>query len=348
MSWINIRDYLDAVDSDGEKAGTIIITSNRSGGKTTSLLNYSLDYYKDTGRCMFFVYRKKTDSQNFISQYDDVLERRADIKNIDQLSIADGLVTVLTSQGNPIAYAACLKDIDGIKKYSNMFFRVDYVVLDEYQLEKEKYMPTEVTDMISLIISVSRGGGYSSRKTQLILSGNNYSLLNPYLMEFGISMRYRPGMRRLRGKGYVAYFIQNDDAKKQIINNPALKAFGNNNAIKYATESDFWIADDKNFITKPHGRTNYVCTLIYGKNKYGLWDCINEGYIYISKRCIDKHRYVFALDNSGHGTGVRLMRKNNFVWRTIQNAYDEGAIRFFDLECKYVLLQFLSKGLTKT
>lgn len=336
---------MDSTDINGKKAGTIIITTNRSGGKTSSMLNLSLDYYKKTGRSLLMVFRKKKEMQNVEAMYADVLSRRKDVKEILSIAICDDLIVQLVADGEIFAYGACLKDIDGIKKYSAVFSKVDILVLDEYQAEDGKYLDNEVAKMLSLIISVSRGGGKASRDVQLFLLGNNYTLLNPYLFKFGITMRYKKGMRKIKGKGYCAYFIQIDHAKEEMESNSALEAFRDLPEYRYATESDFWIGDNTTLIEKPKGRTFYICTIKYGERKYGLWECIDGGYIIITKRIIENSRHVYTLTEDGLGSGIRLMKRSSNVWKIIQSSYDDGMIRFENLECKYVMLQFLSKGL---
>lgn len=343
--WINIFDYKDSVDSRGKKAGTIIITTNRSGGKTTSMLNASIDYYKKTGRCMLMIFRKKKDLDSVDRMYDDVLTRRNDVDIVMSHLICKDLICELCMDDETFAYGVCLKDVDDIKKYSAVFGRVDIAVLDEYQTETGIYLPDEVGKMVSLITSISRGGGYSSRSIQLYLLGNNYTLLNPYLMEFGFSTRYRKGMKKMRGYGVCAYFIQVNKAKEEMEKNAALDAFRHTNAYRYATESDYWIADSSNLIGKPKGKTFYLCTIKYGDKIFGLWDCANEGFIALTKRYIDNYRHCYCLAGDGSGNGVRLMKRTSHLWKIIQSSYDEGMIRFADLECKNVMMMFLSKGL---
>lgn len=343
--WINILDYKDSKDINGKKAGTVIITTNRSGGKTTSVLNTTLDYYLETGRCSLMFFRDKADIKDIDKMYADVLTRRNDVGAITTSMVNENLIAEVMLDGEVFCYGVSLKDADRVKKYSAMFAKVDYAFFDEYQSETGKYLPGEVSSIISLIISISRGGGYASRSIQLFLLGNNYTLLNPYLMEFKISDRYRKGMRRIRAKGCCAYFIQSDRAKQQMENNLALEAFRDTRAYKYATESDFWIADNNNLIGKPKGKTWYICTLIYDGKTYGLWDCVNEGYICLTRRVIDGYRHVYCLSGDGSGNGVRLMKRSSSIWKIIQGSYNEGMIRFENMECKSVLMQFLSKGL---
>lgn len=343
--FINIWDYINSTDITGKKAGTVIITTNRSGGKTTSMLNAAIDYYIDTERCVLMIFRNKSDIKDVDRMFSDVLTRRNDVREITVNHICENLVSEILMDGEVFSYAVCLKDTDRLKKYSSIFYKVDYAILDEYQSEEGNYLPKEVYNIVSLIMTISRGGGFAARSIQLFLLGNNYSLLNPYLVEFGITNRYRKGMKRIKGIGFCAYFVQIDIAKEQMEQNLALDAFRETKAYKYATESDFWLADNDNLIGKPKGKTYYLCTLKLDSKEFGLWDCINEGYICLTNRTIDNYRHIYCLSGDGSGNGVRLMKRSSSIWKIIQSSYDEGMIRFENLECKSVMLQFLSKGL---
>ena len=172
----------EMVLSEAERinAGIIMVTSNRSDGKTTWFLKEAKRRFKEYGHQLMLVYRYKYELSAAAELFDGVQQLEGDETEFTCKSFAQGMIYKIYYGEEQFGFAVALSNPDVIKKYSALFSKVEWMLMDEYQSESGKYLPNEVEKLQSVYTSINRGGGYQSRDVKVILLGNMVSELNPY------------------------------------------------------------------------------------------------------------------------------------------------------------------------
>lgn len=331
----------NTLDIDGEKAGILIITSNRSAGKTTCWLKELLENFINNEEQFILLYRFSYELNSCSEIFADVLSMYGYGKEVTTVAHAKGLFYELLLDGKTCGYSLSLNNTDSLKKYSPVFAKVTKVLMDEYQSETGKYLPNEIGKLQSLLMTVARGGGQQSKFVQLILLGNFITLMNPYFIKFGIHKRYRNDTKIMRGKGWVAEFAFNESASEAIINNPTFKAFYNDKYTMSATSKECLI-DTNNFVSKISGRNTYLGTIIYGDVKLGVREFYDKGLILINKKIDNTHYMKMIFNPSDHNQNTIMVEHSSTLFHMLKRAFVQGTMRFEDLECKNVIFDILS------
>lgn len=328
-------------DIDGDIPGIIIVTSNRSAGKTTCWLKDSLEHYLATGEqfCLLYRFSYELNSSNEI--FADILDMYNLGKEVTTVAHAKGLFYELLLDNKTIGFSLSLNNVDALKKYSPIFAKVTRCIMDEYQSENGKYLPKELDKLQSLLMTISRGGGKQSKFVQVILLGNFITLMNPYFIKFGIHKRYHPETKIMRGSGWVAQFEFNESASNSINNNPTFKAFINDTYSMSATSINF-LVDSDNFVGKMNGRNSYLATIIYDGVSIGVQDFYDKGIIYITKKVVANSPNKLIFNANDHNQNTVMLEHNNIIYHLLKRAFVNGAIRFEDLQCKNAIFDILA------
>lgn len=342
MNYYNPSKILLMTDLDGEIPSIYIITSNRSAGKTTAFLKKSLELFQENGKKTILLYRFSYELVACADIYKDVLFLYNEYgKEMSAKSRANGLFYEMFLDGESFGFALSLNNPDTIKKYSPLFADVDLVIFDEYQTESGKYLKNEIQKMESILISVMRGGGSQSRYVQVILLGNNVTLMNPYFIKFGIYNRLRFDTKFMRGKGWVAEFHFNKSASTAIKENPFAKAFENDSYIDYSSQNCY-LVDSECFIDKPKGKNKYLFTISHDGELYGVRDFYEEGYIYISKKSDMTCKTVVTFKANNHTQNTIMLNHYSYIWQNIRDSYNGGFLRFDNIKTKSAIFDILA------
>jgi len=130
-----------------------------------------------------------------------IIPEYADYEMKENVIVKD-CIYELKLNDNVCGYSVALNNADNIKRNSTLFVDVDYIFLDEFQSETNKYCPDEVQKFISIYTSVARGKGEQSRHVTALLCSNNVTLLNPYYTALGVGSRIQKDTKILRGHGW--------------------------------------------------------------------------------------------------------------------------------------------------
>lgn len=348
MSYYNLDNILKEKDAKGNEPGVYLINTNRSGGKTTALLKHALEN-NDKGEEVVIIYRHNYELCACSELFLDVLQLFRPNAEIEAKAKAKGLFYKLIYKETledghvderDLGYAVSLNNTDAIKKYSPMFREVTLAIFDEYQKEDGKYLKSEVDLLLSLMVSISRGGGHQSRKVKLFLLGNNVSLLNPYYIHFGIYKRLSKDTHFLRGDGWISEHDFIESAARAIGDNPVTKALGKKQ-LSYLISNDYLI-DTTAFICKPKGKSAYLFTIVTEDGNFGVREFYEEGVIHVSEKqdpsCTT--RLVFKAEN--HTQNTMLLETYSFTWRNIRNAFNNGYLTFDSVKSKNVIMELLA------
>lgn len=342
---------LSMKDLNGNTPELFLITTNRTGGKTTYFNRLCINKFIKQQKKFALIYR-------FNYELDDIAEKFfKDIKslffeNYDLVSKkkAKGIYHELflidnTKDKNKLiscGYALALNSADQIKKYSHLFSDVDLMLMDEFQSETNHYCSDEVKKLMSIHTSIARGQGKQVRYVPCILLGNQVSILNPYYLVLGITERLNKNTKFLRGDGWILesnYIETAADAQKESGFN---RAFSNCSYAKYSSEN-IYLNDNISFIEKPKTKyTKYICTLKYENQEFAVKEYANEGIIYIDDRPDKSFNFKIALTTDDHNLNYVILENNSWLFLLFKRYFQNGCFRFKNQLCKQVILKCLS------
>lgn len=346
MGYYSSENLLNMRDLDGNIPSIYMITSNRSAGKTWHFIDKSLSHFKETGRKTIFIYRHVYELSSSVDILKPVLQEYPDYGNeLTTVSHARGLFYEIFLEGKSFAFSVALNNIDALKKFSSLFWQVDYCIMDEFQLESGQYLKDEIKKLQSLLITIARGGGSQSRHISCFLLGNNVSMLNPYFIFFDINRRFRPDTKFIRGNGWIAEFNYNESASTAIKANALYRAF-DTDYMKYSADNAKLFQEDA-FIEKATGKTKYLFTIKHNSTMWGVRECLSTGKTYISDNADKTNNNVLVFTSGEHSTNTIMLNKHSFIAKKLRESYELGLLRFSSLNAKNVIYDILALDFSK-
>lgn len=336
--YMNLKRVLSVRDINGDIPDHIIYESNRSDGKTTTVLKFLLEEGKE-GRLFALKYRRQFELSSCEYIFVDILAMYPEIGTaITVKSIAKGMVYQIFLDGELVGFAVCLYYADETRKVAPIFRNVYWQFMDEMQPESGRYLDDEFNKNMSMSITISRGGGKQARKTISIYTCNPVTIMNPYYIGWGIYKRLRENTKKLKGKKWVALFVFNEDASKAVQENN--KAFSNSNYLRYASENVYF-KDASAFISKPKGHNRYMYTLDAGNINIGVRYYPQHNILYCSKDSQEcPNTYTFK--NEYHTEETIQLPKNHPMVKGMKEYYFSKLMRFDNIETKEVILDFMA------
>ena len=341
---------LSMMDINGKKPEIYMCTSNRSAGKTTWFNRFAVKkYLKDNNKFMLiFRFDYELDDcadkffkeirQLFFPQYNMFSKRKAKGK-YHELYI--GLNTDDEFEYQNCGYAVALNSADKLKKYSHFFADTAIMLFDEFQAEDNKYCGDEIAKFISLHTSVARGGGNQVRYVPIYMMGNPVSIVNPYYVSMRISARLTAETKFLRGNGFVLEQGFNETASEAQSLSAFNSAFCDNKYVAYSSQS-IYLNDSNAFVEKVTGQSKYLFTLKYDGVDYGIREFADQGIIYCDDKPDRSHPYKIATTTDDHAINYVMLRNHAFLISTLKFYFDNGALRFKNMQCKEACLSALS------
>lgn len=333
---------LSMLDLNGKKPEIYMVTSNRTGGKTTYFGKLVTKRFLNSGSKFALLYRYDYELSGVAEKF---------FKDIQGLFFPDyemtskpmmhGKFHELFLNNVSCGYAIALNNADAVKKNSHMFSDIDSMIFDEFQSETNKYAQNEVKKFISIHTSISRGQGKQVRYVPVYMMANPVSILNPYYTALGISNRLKDDTKFLRGNGYVLEQGYNESASKAQAESGFNRAFANDSYVAYSGQATY-LNDSNTFIDTPEGENVYVATLKYMGEHYALKEYANLGIIY----CTDKYDKTFpfklSVTTEDHNINYVMLKSNELFISNMRYFFDRGCFRFKNLQCKEAIISALS------
>lgn len=328
---------LSMKDLDGNIPEIYISTSNRTGGKTTFFNRMVVNRVLKKRRKFMVLYRFKYELEDCSTAFFKDLQGLffKDYEMTHRI-LGKGAYAELYLNDICCGYAAAMNSANFIKKRSHLFNDVSSITVDEFQAEDGVYAQDEVQKLISIHTSVARGNGEMVRYVPVYLIGNLVDILNPYYIQLGIYRKLDIKTNYLRGHGYVLEQNYNESAGEAQSSSGFNKAFMDSDYYTTLVGKNYLYGDD-NFITNMHGRSKYICTLIYEGKHYGIRE-YESGIVYCNERpdmnCPEKIS-VLCKD---HNEGYVYMRPSAVALFYLRRNFDNGNMRFQTRKCKEVIL----------
>lgn len=333
---------LSMKDINGLTPELFLITTNRTGGKTTwfSKLLVNRFFKRNEKFCLLYRYSYELSdvSEKF---FKDIQGLFFPNHNMMDKSRCKGTFKELFIDDKPCGYAIAINNAENIKKYSHFFNDVSCCLFDEFQSEVNRYVPNEIQKFQSIHTSIARGQGKQVRYVPVYMLGNSVTLLNPYYTALGISSRLKNDTKILKGDGYVleSGFIESaSNAQKESAFN---RAFSNSSYVKYTSENTY-LNDNTAFIDKPSGKGKYLCTFTFEKNTYAIREYSDIGIMYVDTRVDKSFPLKISATTEDHNINFIMLKNNEFMLQNFRFFFERGCFRFSNIESKNATLNLLS------
>lgn len=329
-------------DLNGKRPEIYIVTTNRTGGKTTYFGRMFINRFLNHNEKFCLLYR-------FNYELDDISEKF--FKDIKVLFFKDhemtsqrrakGIYHELYLDDIHCGYAIALNNADAIKKYSHIFSDVMRMLFDEFQSETNHYCSDEIRKFISVHTSIARGQGKQVRYVPVYMLSNTVSLINPYYTQLGISTRLKDDTKFLRGDGFVLEqgFIKT--ASEAQLQSGFNRAFAGSDYVAYSAQA-VYLNDNKAFIEKPSGKSRYICTLKYCNKEYAIREFSEQGYLFCDDNPDRSFPTRVTVTTEDHDINYVMLKRNDFLISNLRFLFEKGCFRFKDLNCKQAALAALS------
>ena len=333
---------LSLTDLDGKQPEILMVTTNRTGGKTTYFGRLCVNKFKKGQGKFALVYRYNYELDDCADKFFKDLSTLFFPGSImESKRKASGIFHELFLDGESCGYALSLNSADQLKKYSHLFSDVNRMIFDEFQSESNHYCSDEIKKFISIHTSVARGQGEQVRYVPVYMLSNPVSLINPYYVELGISNRLRDDTKFLRGHGFILEQGFIDSASVAQKESGFNKAFAKNSYVAYSSEC-VYLNDNKAFIEKPNGIGRYLCTIKYNGTDFGVREFADSGFIYVDDRPDTSYKYKITVTTSDHEINYVMLKRNDMFLTNLRFFFEKGCFRFKDLRCKEAILKALS------
>ena len=333
---------LSLTDLDGNQPEILMVTTNRTGGKTTYFGRLCVNKFKKGQGKFALLYRYNYELDDCADKFFKDLSTLFFPGSImESKRKASGIFHELFLDGESCGYALSLNSADQLKKYSHLFSDVNRMIFDEFQSESNHYCTDEIKKFISIHTSVARGQGEQVRYVPVYMLSNPVSLINPYYVELGISNRLRDDTKFLRGHGFILEQGFIDSASVAQKESGFNKAFAKNSYVAYSSEC-VYLNDNKAFIEKPNGIGRYLCTIKYNGTDFGVREFADSGFIYVDDRPDTSYKYKITVTTSDHEINYVMLKRNDMFLTNLRFYFEKGCFRFKDLRCKEAILKALS------
>jgi len=333
---------LSLSDLDGKQPEIIMVTTNRTGGKTTYFGRLCINKFKKGQGKFALLYRYNYELDDCADKFFKDLSTLFFPGSImESKRKASGIFHELFLDGESCGYALSLNSADQLKKYSHLFSDVNRMIFDEFQSETNHYCNDEIKKFISIHTSVARGQGEQVRYVPVYMLSNPVSIINPYYVELGISNRLRADTKFLKGHGYILEQGFIDSASIAQKESGFNKAFAKNSYVAYSSEC-VYLNDNKAFIEKPNGIGRYLCTIKYNGTDFGVREFADSGFIYVDDRPDTTYKYKITVTTSDHEINYVMLKRNDMFLSNLRFYFEKGCFRFKDLRCKEAILKALS------
>ena len=342
MAYYDGTKLLSMKDINGDKPELYLVTTNRTGGKTTYFGRYFVNRFIKFKEKFIVLYRFSYELDGcdekffkdigalFFPEYEMTAKKRA-----------RGIYSELYLNDEVCGYALSINSADQIKKLSHVFNDVSRMLFDEFQSETNHYCPNEVDKLLSIHTSVARGQGKQVRYVPVFMLGNSVSLINPYYVALGISDRLQSDTNFLRGDGYILEQGYIDSASKAQSESGFNRAFARANYVSYASQN-VYLNDNAAFIEKMTGKSKYLCTIYYNGVNYGLKEYTEQGIVYCDTSYDMSYPNRIAVTTDDHNINYVMLKRNDFMIETLRYLFERGCFRFKNLQAKEAVLKLLS------
>lgn len=353
MKFYDGTKLLSLKDIEGNTPEIYMVTTNRTGGKTTFFGRMVTKRFINDSKKFGLLYRFKTELDNldekffkdigglFFKNFTMAACPRSDGQFWSLQLIRPESDPLYTKNGCECGYGIAINTADHVKKNSHLFSDIHSLTFDEFQSETNHYAAREVQKFISIHTSIARGNHQPYRYVPVYMIANPVSLLNPYYIAMGISSRLQENTKFLRGKGFVLEqgFVEGASEAQQT--SGFNKAFEGEKYVQYSMQN-VYLNDSTTFIEKVTGKNRYLATIKCAEKNYAIREYEESGILYCDDKPDMTYPYKISVDTASHEINYVMLRRNSMFIDNMRYFFDHGCFRFKNMYCKEAVFRLLS------
>lgn len=348
---------VNKMDRNGEPPELFIVASRtRGAGKTFSFTKMLVDQFFDSGETDKFVLLCRW-TKHVGNVAEGMMKGMLQIEYegwwVEEKKRMNGSYSVIylcrkdytedeegTTERHHCGYVVPLNGANTIKMTSSVFTDSVHALFDEFQPEDSKYVSDEPEKFKSIHTSIARGGGESRRFYPVYMCGNAVSMENPYFEAMQLHRKIQRDTKLYKGDGFIYQRWESEEIASEHDRSAMSRAMPGLYGSNYGDGG--WFLDDSTAIAKPTadwGPSMYVCTLVSGGKNYGVHMFIQAGLLYVSHG-VD-HTKSRILRTTIDGDANLAVLKYDPIAPEMKYRMRNGLIRFQDLSCKNVAMEFM-------
>lgn len=345
---LNIIKMLQKCNKSGIWPETFFVMSNRVGGKTYSVSKMIL--YAAMSYGVKFGLHCRTMGQ--LGKFANGVMHRVLEDAFPEWTMSEKVVSKFYSEiwmsrvGEDevkervlVGYVLPLNSDSRLKDVSSILSDIEVMFMDEFQSSDS--VPEETDKFVNIHHTVARGVSrdgvnYGVRYLPTFMCSNSLSVTNKYLALFDIMGKIQSNTKLYRGPGVSLLRFKNESVAENQRTTAFNMSVGSRSDVVASNIDNAWLNDNNACVEKPNGwgQSYYICTIISGKDKYGVSYYGDMGYYYVS-RSIDKTGTVYNITPGGVAN-VPLLR-SAIVFGNLREHYGRGLCRFSDQGVKGVM-----------
>ena len=340
MQYFHAQPVQNFKDKDGNVPEILMVDGNRTGGKTTAFSKMMVEEFLQQHKKFMLLYRWKSDL-NTVSDafFKDIKGLFFPEYEMTHQKMADGRYYELYLNNVPCGYAVALSMSAKIKKFSHIFNDVENMFFDEYQDEQGEYLTDEVSRLMSIHTTVSRGRGQAVRFVPVYMCSNSITIFNPYYEALGISTAINDNTKVYRGEGFVLIRVTIKDVMAAQRASGFNRAFAGSSYSKSAIDNAFMNDDKFNVVKRDTAAFRPLYVL---KNKGELFTVfLTADGFHVRRGADTSFSLKFGVQESDKTDGFANLRNTSYFTKT-RFFYSEGKITFEDILSKNAIREALS------
>lgn len=244
-------------------------------------------------------------------------------------------------------FAITMTDADYIKSAS--FDGVKWILFDEFIIDESKrnlrYLKSELNDFFGILETVIR----NRNGVRVLMAANALSFLNPYMLYWNFD--------KMAKEDPESEYYKADDGKVvcQVVrtNDEFMKMKAQTDLYKVSKRASFFdmaynnrfILDKETFIRAENNlsKYNYVTTLKYHGDYFGVWANPKRQVLYISEQWQPTFPQIFALTYDDHNTTTAFIGTDfsHGILRHLNDYYRDGKVECENMRCYQIIKNIL-------
>lgn len=242
----------------------------------------------------------------------------------------------------PVIYFTALSAYENEKSGHDAM--TDSLIFDEFIKENKRvpYLDSEVAALMNFWETIDR----REDRVRLYLLGNAADLVNPYFLEWRITITPEtPRYTKWQNGGVLLDYVTPDGAfmdRAQASNIGLVTAGTGYDA--YARLNQFADLNDDFIVkTKPSSAT-HTCTIAYMGDRFGVWLDAKQGEYYITLGAPSDNRPVYALTREDMRPNLVMLRRSEPMLKTLGRMYRYGYIWFDRVKTREAFLDVMRRS----
>lgn len=242
----------------------------------------------------------------------------------------------------PVIYFTALSAYENEK--SGHDAQTDTLIFDEFIKESKRvpYIEREVNALMNFWETLDR----REDRVRLFLLGNAADLVNPYFLEWRITITPEtPRYSKWQDGSILLEYVTPSGAfmERSATSNIGRVTAGTNYDT-YARLNKFADLNDDFIVKQKPSRATHVCTLVYMGDRFGVWMDAKQGEYYVCLGAPSDNRPVYTLTREDMRPNLVMLRRSEPIIKTLGRMYRYGYIWFDRVKTREAFLSMMQRA----